>query len=161
MNEALFSSSRDDWETPPEFFEELNKEFHFDLDPCATPKTAKCARFFTPDDDGLAQEWIAPGGGTVFVNPPYSRRKNGKPGQEDWIKKAAEEGSKPGAVVVLLVPARTDTAAFHDYIYNKAEIRFIRGRLRFLTDGKTSAAAPFPSMVAIFRGPSVNEEGEK
>lgn len=155
MNKALFSSSRDDWETPPEFFEELNKEFNFDLDPCALPKTAKCERYFTPDDDGLTQTWIAPGGGTVFVNPPYSRRKSGKPGQEDWIKKAAEEGAKPGAVVVLLIPARTDTAAFHDYIYHRAEIRFIRGRLRFLSDGQKMAAAPFPSMLAIFRGPKL------
>lgn len=66
MNKALFSSSRDDWETPPEFFEELNKEFNFDLDPCALPKTAKCERYFTPDDDGLAQTWIAPGGGVLY-----------------------------------------------------------------------------------------------
>ncbi len=94
----------------------------------------------------------------MFCNPPYSRRGKGKPGQEDWIKKAAEEGAKPGAVVVLLLPARTDTAAFHDYIYKKAEIRFIRGRRRFLSDGKETAAAPFPSMVAIFRGPSVKKE---
>lgn len=92
------------------------------------------------------------GGGAVFCNPPYSRRGKDKPGQEDWIKKAAEEGSRPGAVVVMLIPARTDTLAFHEYIYHKAEIRFIKGRLRFRVDGKAGDAAPFPSMVAIFRG---------
>lgn len=89
----------------------------------------------------------------MFCNPPYSRRTKDKPGQEDWIKKAAEEGTKPGAVVVMLLPARTDTAAFHDYIYHRAEIRFIRGRLHFLDNGEKCAAAPFPSMVVIFRGP--------
>lgn len=93
------------------------------------------------------------GGGAVFCNPPYSRRTKDKPGQEDWIKKAAEEGKRPGAVVVMLIPARTDTIAFHEYIYHKAEIRFIKGRLRFLVDGRAGDAAPFPSMVVIFRGP--------
>lgn len=93
------------------------------------------------------------GGGAIFCNPPYSRRTKDKPGQEDWIKKAAEEGSKPGAVVVMLLPARTDTAAFHGYIYHRAEIRFIKGRLRFHINGKPGAAAPFPSMIVIFRGP--------
>lgn len=100
------------------------------------------------------------GGGAVFCNPPYSRRTKDKPGQEDWIKKAAEEGSRPGAVVVMLLPARTDTAAFHDYIYHRAEIRFIRGRLRFLENGKQREAAPFPSMVVIFRGPRARQEGK-
>ena len=88
----------------------------------------------------------------VFCNPPYSRRTKNNPGQEAWIKKAAEESCRPGAVVVMLIPARTDTAAFHRYIYNKAEIRFVKGRLRFLVDGKPGNAAPFPSMVVFFRG---------
>lgn len=92
------------------------------------------------------------GGGAVFCNPPYSRRTKDKPGQEDWIKKAAEEGSRPGAVVVMLIPARTDTLAFHEYIYHKAEIRLIKGRLRFRVNGKAGDAAPFPSMLVIFRG---------
>lgn len=153
MNKALFTSTRDDWETPLEFFASLNEEFNFTLDVCATPTTAKCTSFFTPEDDGLSKPWIAPGGGAVFCNPPYSRRTKESPGQEDWIRKAAEEGSKPGAVVVMLIPARTDTLAFHQYIYHKAEIRFIKGRLRFLVNGKAGDAAPFPSMVVIFRGP--------
>lgn len=152
MNKALLSSNCDEWETPPDFFEKLNAEFRFTLDPCALPETAKCPTYFTPDDDGLSRPWIAPGGGAVFCNPPYSRRTKDKPGQEDWIKKAAEEGSRPGAVVVMLIPARTDTLAFHEYIYHKAEIRFIKGRLRFRVNGKAGDAAPFPSMLVIFRG---------
>ena len=158
MNEALFSSSRDDWETPPEFFAALNEEFHFTLDVCALPETAKCADYFTPEDDGLSRPWIAPRGGAVFCNPPYSRRTKNSPGQEAWIKKAAEEGKRPGAVGVMLIPARTDTLAFHEYIYHKAEIRFIKGRLRFRVNGQTGDAAPFPSMVVIFRGPEGREE---
>ena len=158
MNKALFSSSRNDWETPPDFFAELDKEFRFTLDACALPETAKCADYFTPKDDGLSRPWIAPRGGAVFCNPPYSRRTKDSPGQEAWIKKAAEEGQRPGAVVVMLIPARTDTLAFHKYIYHKAEIRFIKGRLRFRVNGQTGDAAPFPSMVVIFRGPEGREE---
>ena len=90
-------------------------------------------------------------GGAVFCNPPYSRRTKNSPGQEAWIKKAAEEGQRPGAVVVMLIPARTDTLAFHKYIYHKAEIRF-------RVNGKPGDAAPFPSMVVIFRGPEAREE---
>lgn len=159
MNKTLFSSNRDDWETPPDLFAALNEEFHFTLDICATPETAKCAAYFTPEDDGLSRSWIAPRGGAVFCNPPYSRRTKNNPGQEGWIRKAAGEGRHPGAVVVLLIPARTDTLAFHKYIYHKAEIRFIKGRLRFQVNGKPGDAAPFPSMVVIFRGPA--GQGEK
>mgnify|MGYP001047050961 CR=1 FL=1 len=97
-------------------------------------------------------------GGAVFCNPPYSRRTKDSPGQEAWIKKAAEEGQRPGAVVVMLIPARTDTLAFHKYIYHKAEIRFIKGRLRFLVNGKPGDNAPFPCMVVIFRGSEAREE---
>ena len=154
MNKALFSSACDEWETPPDLFAALDKEFHFALDACALPETAKCPRYFTPEDDGLSRPWAEiAGGGAIFCNPPYSRRTKDKPGQEDWIKKAAEEGSKPGAVVVMLLPARTDTAAFHGYIYHRAEIRFIKGRVRFRINGKPATAAPFPSMIVIFRGP--------
>ena len=152
MNKALFASNRDDWETPPELFAKLNKEFHFTLDVCATPETAKCVNYFTPEDNGLSKPWIAPDGGAVFCNPPYSRCAKDKPGQEAWIKKAAEESKRPGAVVVMLIPARTDTVAFHKYIYHKAEIRFIKGRLHFRVNGKPGDNAPFPSMIVIFRG---------
>lgn len=142
---VLFSRKSDEWETPPELFEALDAEFHFDLDPCATPENAKCARFFTMEEDGLAQNW---GGYRVFCNPPYSNV-----GQ--WVKKAAEE-SMNGALVVLLIPARTDTKYFHEYIYHKAEIRFIRGRLRF---SGSKGCAPFPSMVVIFE--PKEKEGEE
>ena len=86
------------------------------------------------------------GGGAVFCNPPYGR----KIGQ--WVRKAYEE-AKRGTTVVLLIPARTDTTYFHDYIYGKAEIRFVRGRLRFTDEeGNAYAPAPFPSMVVIYNG---------
>jgi phage N-6-adenine-methyltransferase len=140
MNTAImFSSETDQWATPQDFFDELNAEFHFTLDPCATRENAKCARFFTVEDDGLKQDWQ---GETVFCNPPYGR-EIGK-----WVKKCYEESKKPGTTVVMLIPARTDTSYFHDYIYGKArEIRFIRGRLKF---GDAKNSAPFPSMVVVF-----------
>lgn len=138
MNQAMFSSATDNWATPQDFFDELNREFGFTLDPCADVDNAKCKKFFTREQDGLAQSW---GGETVFCNPPYGR-EIGK-----WVKKAHEESRKPDTVVVMLIPARTDTAWFHDFIYKSAkEIRFIRGRLKF---GGASAGAPFPSMVVV------------
>lgn len=139
LNNSLFSSAREEWETPQEFFNELDAEFHFDLDPCALPESAKCGDYFTPAEDGLAQNW---GGRRVFCNPPYGRKIGA------WVRKCYEESRKPGTVVVLLIPARTDTAYFHDWIYHKAEIRFIRGRLK---SGNAQSGAPFPSMVAIYR----------
>jgi phage N-6-adenine-methyltransferase len=141
--EALFSSKTDLWATPPDFFAELDQEFHFDLDPCANSENHKTARYFTKEDDGLKQAW---GGSRVFCNPPYGRETG------LWVKKAYEEGHKPNTLVVLLIPARTDTAYFHDYILGRSEIRFVRGRLKF---GEAQNAAPFPSMVVIFRGPGV------
>lgn len=163
-NDLMFSSGKDDWETPQSFFNELDKEFHFTLDPCCTPQTAKCSKYYTKEDDGLNQDW---GKEIVFMNPPYSKpekpckpncnkkacKERGyhiteyRPGQEDWIKKAFSE-SRKGATVVALLPVRTDTVAFHKYIYNKAtEIRFVKGRLKF---GGCKDAAPFPSMIVVF-----------
>jgi len=136
---VMFSSETDMWATPQEFFTELDQEFNFTLDPCASPENAKCTKYFTVEDDGLRQDWA---GHTVFCNPPYGRQI-GK-----WVKKCYEESRKPGTTVVMLIPARTDTSYFHDYVYNKArEIRFIRGRLKF---GNSKNSAPFPSMVVIF-----------
>lgn len=142
MNDILFSSKRHDWETPRTFFEELDREFHFTLDPCCTPETAKCKKYYTPKENGLLQDWD---GETVFCNPPYGREL------PRWIEKCYFESRKPNTTVVMLIPARTDTIAFHKYIYNKAEIRFIKGRIKFSVDGKTGDPAPFPSMVVIFR----------
>lgn len=140
MNKILFSSNKDDWETPQDFFDKLNEEFHFDLDPCADENNHKCKTFFTREDNGLSKDWS---GHTVFVNPPYGAKST-----SDWIKKCAEESCKPNTTVVMLIPARTDTIAFHKYIYGKAEIRFIRGRLKF---GGSKNSAPFPSMLIIFK----------
>lgn len=139
MNNALLSSKRHDWETPQAFFDQLDREFHFTLDPCCTPKTAKCKKYYTPAENGLAQNWS---GETVFCNPPYGKDL------PKWIEKCANESKH--AKVVMLIPARTDTIAFHKYIYNKAEIRFIKGRLKFRVDSKEGDPAPFPSMVVIF-----------
>jgi phage N-6-adenine-methyltransferase len=137
--DVMFSSATDLWPTPQEFFDELDREFNFTLDPCATHDNAKCSTYFTKEDDGLVQEW-APH--TVFMNPPYGREI------KRWMQKAYEESLK-GATVVCPVPARTDTAWFHDYVYGKAEIRFVRGRLKF---GNAQNSAPFPSMIVIYRG---------
>ena len=135
----MFTSRTDEWATPSKTFQELDAEFHFTLDPCASAENHKCARYFTKEQDGLAQNW---GGQIVFCNPPYGRAIAA------WVRKCAEESRKPGTQVVALIPARTDTAYFHDYIYHKArEIRFLRGRLHF---NDAPNAAPFPSMIVIF-----------
>ena len=138
LTSGMFSSTTDSWGTPQEFFDELNKEFHFTLDPCANDENHKCSKYFTVEDDGLAQDW---GGHTVFCNPPYGRAI------AEWVKKCHDEAQKPNTKVVMLIPARTDTRYFHEYIYHQAELRFIRGRLHFNGSVKD---APFPSMVVIF-----------
>lgn len=135
--EVMFSSATDVWSTPQEYFDNVAEEFPFTVDVCALPENAKCKKFFSPEDDGLSQKWE----GVCWMNPPYGR-VIGK-----WVQKAYES-AKEGAVVVGLLPARTDTKWFHDYIYGKAEIRFIRGRLKF---GGCANSAPFPSMLVIWR----------
>lgn len=138
--QPLFTSKNDNWETPPEIFSQLDAEFAFTLDPCCQTETAKCKTYFTPKEDGLIQDWK---GHRVFVNPPYGRQI-GK-----WIRKAYEESLK-GTFVVCLIPARTDTAYWHDYCMKAREIRYIRGRLKFLLDGKKINSATFPSAIVIF-----------
>jgi site-specific DNA-methyltransferase (adenine-specific) len=130
-----FMRKSNEWETPADVFRDLDREFHFTLDPASTDENAKCLHHYTAKEDGLAQSWD---GEIVFCNPPYGR-EIGK-----WVRKAAE--SK--AVTVMLMPARTDTSYFHEYIYGKTEIRFIRGRMKF---GSSTNSAPFPSMVVVFR----------
>ena len=137
LNKGLYTSNTDDWATPQGLFDALNDEFEFTLDPCASPDNAKCVKYFTKEDNGLAQDWT---GYRVFCNPPYGKAI------VQWVKKCAEEAEK-GTLVVMLIPARTDTSYFHDFIYNKAEIRFIRGRLHF---NNSKQSAPFPSMIVIF-----------
>lgn len=135
----MFSSKTDDWATPQDFFDKLNLEFQFTLDPCADSFNRKCSRYYNREQNGLSRDW---GGERVFCNPPYGREIG------RWVQKSFEESRKKNTLVVMLIPARTDTKYFHDYIYGKAEIRFIRGRLKF---GNAKTAAPFPSMVVIFR----------
>ena len=137
---TLFSSKKNTWETPQWLFDELNEEFHFTLDPCATIDNHKCERYFTEEENGLEQNWE---GETVFCNPPYGNKETGL-----WTKKCYEESLKPNTTVVLLIPARTDRISFHDYIYGKAEIRFLKGRLKF---GNSNTPAPFPSMIVVFK----------
>lgn len=133
-----FSSASENWATPQDFFDRVAEEFGpFDLDACASPMNAKCARYFSIADDGLAQEWR----GRVWMNPPYGRTIG------LWMRKAWES-SQAGAIVVCLVPARTDTAWWHDYAA-KGRVRFIRGRLKFAGHHKD---APFPSAIVVFGG---------
>jgi len=136
--ETLFSSKGIEWTTPIELFNQLDNEFHFTLDPCATKENAKCSKFYTIEDDGLNKSWDNE---IVFVNPPYGKTI------KEWVRKSSETNG----VVVMLLPARTDTKYFHDYIYNKAELRFIKGRLKFGGNQNGSGSAPFPSMIVIFR----------
>ena len=131
-----FSSKTDQWSTPQDFFDKLNEEFKFNLDVCANTENHKCAMWFSEEEDGLSKDWSNV---RVWMNPPYGR-EIGK-----WVKKASEAKG----VVVCLLPSRTDTRWFHDYIYGKAEIRFLKGRLKF---GGSKNSAPFPSMVVIFKG---------
>ena len=139
LTAGMFTSTTDLWNTPQAFFDELNAEFHFTLDPCANDDNHKCDKYYTEQQDGLLQDW---GGQIVFCNPPYGRAIGA------WVKKCYEESRKPNTLVVMLIPARTDTSYFHDYIYHKAELRFIRGRLHF---NEAPQGAPFPSMVVVFR----------
>jgi len=132
-----FSSNTDLWATPIEFFNKYNEKFNFELDVCATHENAKCAKYFTIDDDGLLKEWS----GICWMNPPYGREII------KWMEKAYKS-SLNGATVVCLVPARTDTKWWHEYAI-KGEIEFIRGRLKF---GGSKNSAPFPSAVVTFNG---------
>jgi len=134
--DLMFSSKTPEWETPQDLFDELNKEFMFTLDPCATKENTKCKKFYTKEQDGLTKDWSNE---IVFCNPPYGRVIS------QWVKKSS---LIKNGVVVMLIPARTDTSYFHDFIYGKTEIRFIRGRLKF---GDSKNSAPFPSMIVIFQ----------
>lgn len=137
-----FQSNSNEWSTPQELFGKLNKEFGFTLDAAASDANAKCENYFTQQDNGLIQSW---NNHRVFCNPPYGR-EIGK-----WIAKAATEQNE---LTVMLIPARTDTKAWHKFIFGNAEIRFIEGRLKF-NDHKNHA--PFPSAIVIFRNKRLDE----
>lgn len=133
MNNGMFGRDRDDWETPKDLFRKYDEKYHFTIDVCASDQTAKCARYYTKEQNALAQDW---NGERCWCNPPYGHII------KEFVKKAVE--SK--ALTVLLIPARTDTKLFHKYIYNRYPVEFIKGRIRFVGAGST---APFPSMAVI------------
>lgn len=147
----MFSSKSDEWETPQELFDELNKEFNFTLDPCATDENHKCEKYYTIKEDGLIQDWS---GEVVFVNPPYGRAI------KMWVKKCHDEYVNNNTVVVMLIPSRTDTIWQHKYIFKEAKaICFIKGRLKFINRAFPSwnekgdyniSSAPFPSQIVVF-----------
>lgn len=140
MNSVVYNrelTAKDDWETPEELFNELNDEFHFTLDAAASEENTKCWYYYDKETNGLKHPWST----RTFVNPPYGRSVG------NWVAKAYQEHKK-GCTVVMLLAARTDTKWFHAFIYKKAEIRFIKGRLKF---GKSKNSAPFPSMIVIWK----------
>lgn len=145
VNDGMFTSLTDEWGTPQEFFDLLDAEFGFEWDVCATAENAKCENYWAKEHDGLQQPWR----GTCWMNPPYGRVIG------NWVRKAYES-SRKGATVVCLIPARTDTAYWHDYVMKADEIRLLRGRLQFVSEASQGHNAPFPSAVVIFR-PEVTE----
>lgn len=139
---VMFSSKTDLWSTPQDFFDKLNEVFQFDIDVCALPENAKCSTFYTPEDDGLAQDWH----GTCWMNPPYGEEIS------PWVEKAYLSAKKNGATVVCLVPARVDTRWWHQFC-PKGEVYYVKGRLKF---GGAKNSAPFPSAIVVFR-PTVTD----
>ena len=134
----MFSSKSNEWETPQWLFDKLNNRYNFTLDAAATKDNAKCKKFYTKEDNALSKSWQ---GETVFLNPPYGREI------KDWVEKAHKENKKGNCKVVMLIPARTDTIYWHNYIFGKADIEFLKGRLKF---SNHKNPAPFPSAVVIY-----------
>lgn len=144
MNPVHFSTGRPDWETPAAFFAALDREFGFTLDACANHDNYKVDSYITPEDDALKRVWATTG--AVWCNPPYG------PEIGKWVKRAFEQSQKQWVTVVLLLPARTETSWWHDYVMKADEIRLIRGRLQFASTEKTrSHNAPFPNAIVVFR----------
>lgn len=141
-NELMFSSETDLWATPQHLFDKLDAVFRFDTDVCALAENAKCKRFYSPEQDGLAQDWI----GNCWMNPPYGRVIG------EWVEKAYHQSKLHASTIVCLLPARVDTRWWHDYCA-KGEVYFVKGRLKF---GTSQHNAPFPSAVVVFR-PTVED----
>ena len=141
------------WGTPPEIFEPLNKEFGFTVDVCAIEENAKCEKYFTPEMDGLRQSWANE---VCWCNPPYGTSV------VKWCKKALAE-TENGTTTILLIPCRTNTNWWHDFVMPFAEIRFLRGRVRFIQNGiQFTQAFPFPLSYVIYRaGKSFNKKDYK
>ena len=138
---TMFSSKTGEWATPQEFFDKLNWRFGpFDLDPCANPHNTKCDNFYTEAEDGLSKDWS---GHTTFINPPYGK------GIDKWIKKGYDTAKDGESRVVMLIPSRTDTKYWHNYVMKASEVYFLKGRLKF---GDSVNSAPFPSAVIVFDG---------
>jgi site-specific DNA-methyltransferase (adenine-specific) len=137
----MMSSATPEWATPRDLFDALDAEFHFDIDVCATKHNAKCLRYWTKEHNALTKEWGCRL--TYWMNPPYGREIG------TWMERAYR-ASLNGSTVVCLVPSRTDTAWWWDYAM-KGEIRFIRGRVKFVRDDGKCDSAPFPSAVVVFR----------
>jgi phage N-6-adenine-methyltransferase len=142
LNRGMFRSASDEWETPQEFFNAVNEVFHCTLDVCATPFNAKCEHYYTKKENGLLQPWR----GVCWMNPPYGREIS------RWVQKAYESSFEAGTIVVCLLPARTDTKWWHEYVMTRAaDVSFIQCRLRFSGKGGVSkGSAPFPSALVIF-----------
>ena len=134
----MVSSKHNEWSTPQDFFDKLDKEFHFTLDPCCTHENAKCEKHYTITEDGLMQDWSSD---VVFINPPYGGHTGA------WLDKAYRESLK-GATVVCLIVSSTDRSYWHEIIFPYAsQVRWIRGRIKF---GGMESTAPFASAVVIF-----------
>ncbi|MFT8543657.1 MAG: DNA N-6-adenine-methyltransferase [Leuconostoc falkenbergense] len=138
---AALTSNKDDWETPALLFKNLNEKYSFDLDAAASDENHKVDNYFTANNDALKQKW----GGNVFVNPPYGRNIRA------WVEKAHQESVRdPNRKIVMLIPSRTDTSYWHDFIFPHADIEFIRGRFKFEINGHAGNPAPFPSAIVVF-----------
>lgn len=139
MTSVMYSSSTDEWATPLRLFSKLDDEFHFSVDVCADETNKKCDRYYSKEENGLKQQW----NGVCWMNPPYGRSIG------QWMEKAVKSMLEGGAVVVCLIPARTDTKWWHKWVMPYAsEIRFLAGRLKF---GNAETSAPFPSAIVIYR----------
>ena len=143
-NAILFSSEKQDWETPKKLFDKLNDEFHFQTDVAASKENSKCSNYVDSEKDALSISWEDLG--NIFCNPPYERTL-----QDAFIKKAYEESLKTNNKIVVLIPARTDTVRWHEHIFGKAEVRFLKGRVRFEENGiPRKHGATFPSALVIY-----------
>lgn len=146
MNKVLFSSNKDDWTTPLDLYNKLNSKFNFTLDPCSSETNHLCNKYYTIKENGLLQSW---NNEIVFCNPPYGRKIY------DWVKKCFDENNNNGTEIILLIPSRTDTKYFHEFLYHNSnvDIFFLQGRLKF---GNSQNFAPFPSLIAHFRSKKIN-----
>ena len=144
INDSMFTSKRQDWQTPPDLFNELDKEFNFECDLFANKENALHENYYTEENSAFNNKWYK----RNFANPPYKTTI-----QNRFFKEALER-TKEGCTTVALVPARTSTKRFHDYVFNQdnVEVRFLKGRIRFIQDGQVKAPAQFPSCIIIFKG---------